>query len=138
MTHARARVYTPSAMQGDAGDGGNGRKPGALLRRAATFGLEDWSDPDAVLGVLVGTTDMQTRAIKRFLQLRAMPQEPEPPDDYIDIHELARLIHRSVSWIRHQPPEAIPGRRQHCEGGRVEWSRRAVRRWIEACTLQGT
>jgi len=87
---------------------------------------------------MVEAAEITHRAACRFHTLSSQPQSPEPPDDYIGIHELARLIHRSVSWIRHQPPDAIPGRRQHCEGGRVEWSRRAVRRWIEACTLQGT
>jgi hypothetical protein len=126
-------------MQGDAsgGEAGNGRKAGALLRRAI-LGLEHWTDPDAVLAVIGAATNLQTRAISRLRELRVMPAGPEPPDEYIGIHELARLINRSISWIRHQPPDAIPGRRQHCEGGRVEWSRRAVQRWIEACTLQGT
>jgi len=71
-------------------------------------------------------------------QLAIPHNGPEPPDDYIDIHELARMIHRSLSWIRHQPPDAIPGRRQHCEGGRVEWNRHRVQDWIDSYTLPGT
>jgi len=123
-------------MQGDAGDGGNGRKPGALLRRA-THGIEDWTDRTAVIGVIDEAADLQQRATRRLRILDRQVQAPESPDEYIGIKEVADLIKRSVSWIRHQPPEAIPGRRQLCEGGRVDWSRRAVLRFREASTLQG-
>lgn len=125
-------------MQGDAtgGEGANGRHAGALLRRAS-LGIEQWRDPDALIAVLGAATKLQTRAISRLQQLRVLPPEPESPDRYLGIRELSRKINRSISWIRHQPRDAIPGRRQHCEGGRVEWSERAVQTWLEASTLQG-
>jgi hypothetical protein len=130
-------------MQGDAsgGEAGNGRvahrKRRALLRRAAEGGIEQLTDPDQLFLLIEATADVQTQATQRLRTLHATAPESLEPDEYIRIKEVAELIHRSVSHIRHKPPDYIPGRRQECPGGRVEWSKRAVLNFRKQSTLSG-
>jgi hypothetical protein len=125
-------------MEGDF-DGTNGRTPPILhaLRRhadEATAWIEATTDPAALDAIVDTELAVVRRATAR---LRALyDADDEGPDEWLNIHQLAALIGRSISWIRHQPPDAIPGRRQAHSGAHILWSKRAVLRWLEGLTVR--
>lgn len=55
-------------------------------------------------------------------------ERPEP-DVVHDVHEVARIVRRSVSWVRKRG-HTLPGFRQPGgRGARVEWARRRLEAW---------
>jgi hypothetical protein len=121
-------------MAADASDG-NGWAVSRTLRileRIATE-VDAETDLEALDGVSDAAAELQLRTTRRRRTLRTeRPLDDDGADEWIGVSELAQLIHRSVSTIRHLPPDAIPGRRQLVPGGKVEWNARIVRAWRRA------
>lgn len=132
-------VLHPSAMN----EGGveNGTDPATPAQMALRRRFDDtitWidgvTDPDWLDAVLASELSIVAHMATRARTLRANGTPAESPDAWLSIDEVARLIRRSVSWIRHQPADAIPGRRQHMAGGKVTYSRNAVLAWLHSHT----
>jgi hypothetical protein len=107
------------------------RRARLALTRRAEQATEDWItalDPPALLEFIVQESAILAQATKRLEALGPTPTTDHEPDDWLDVHQVAALIHRSVSWIRHH--RGLPGRRQERPGGRVVWSRRALEAWL--------
>jgi|SRR5215468_7461918 len=123
-------------MQHDAGDGDRSSRAAKLASRLVEHvkGEHNPERLDQTIEVLnVALVTAYRRSRQLYVELLAAHNGP---DEQIDIHQLARLINRSVSTIRHWTPEElerVPGRRQDKKGGKITWSRRKVLAWLEAC-----
>jgi hypothetical protein len=92
---------------------------------------------DAIPTVLREVSDEEARlgTVKVILAARlAAPvpatnkRDPDPVVD--DVHEVARIVRRSVSWVRKRG-HTLPGFRQPGgKGTRVAWSCRALEAWV--------
>jgi hypothetical protein len=90
--------------------------------------------------LILAATEVEGRArlVRELLLTRlAMPgPTASAPDDQVDdVHEVARLVRRSVSWVRKQG-HTLPGFLQPGgKGHRVAWSRRALLAWANGGPL---
>lgn len=81
----------------------------------------------AVLAQLGGLT----AALAAILATRPEVPRPTAPNDCLltDVSEVARLIHRSPSWVR-KHGHTLPGFHQPGgKGAKVAWRRSALRKW---------
>lgn len=56
--------------------------------------------------------------------------------EWLDAKQVAALLHRCESTIRHLPPDAIPGRQQHAKGYKVRWNKQRVLDWLDRLTRE--
>lgn len=121
----------PEAMEGCH----NGRALPAELLTRVTWLVAEEGDLDqldqiaeATTGLLIAVNN-QRRAIRT-----ARPPAPlapaATPVEWLSAKEVAALLHRHESTIRHLPPDAIPGRRQLKKGGKVAWNKQIVLNWL--------
>jgi hypothetical protein len=88
--------------------------------------------PELLPGLVAGLAALQARAAARLaVPVAAPPMNARPDcDDVIDdAREVARIVRRSVSWVR-KCGHTLPGFLQPGgKGTRVAWSRRALEEW---------
>jgi len=85
-------------------------------------------------GTALGLAALQARAAARLaIPLPAPPPNvPPEPDMIADVGEVARIVRRSVSWVRRNG-HTLPGFSQPGgKGCKVLWSRRALTEWLRA------
>jgi hypothetical protein len=118
---------------------GNGQPPRLLaermLARVASLILHE-DDPDRLDRLAEGATTVLQHVNAQRRRVRAAPPiaAPSAPIEWLNAREVAALIHRSESHVRHLPPHAIPGRRQHARGFKVEWNKAIVLGWLADCS----
>jgi len=124
-------------MSGVADGNGSGR-PQRLASILHRFRVDRIDDPMLLEQLQEAALDFISRTVvqQRFLRRVAPPSLPAGPIEWIDAKELAALLHRSESTVRHLPPDAIPGRRQAKKGYRVEWNKQIVLNWLAECSGQ--
>jgi len=125
-------------MSGVADGNGSGRpqRLAAILHR---FRVDRIDDPILLEQLQEAALDFISRTVvqQRFLRRMTPPAAgPVTPIEWIDAKELAVLLHRSESTVRHLPPDAIPGRRQAKKGYRVAWNKQVVLSWLAECSSQ--
>jgi hypothetical protein len=104
-----------------------------LARVTRLVGHED--DPERLDRLTDAATQLLACLNAQRKALRAVRPPPvvEPPV-WLSAAEVAALLHRSESTIRHMAPDAIPGRRQQGKGYKVEWNKQIVLAWLAECS----
>ena len=93
-----------------------------------------FADPASVPSEQIPAVIGELEQLKAMLwaRLAAPPAQTNGrhEDDLVDdVHEVARIVRRSVSWVR-KNGHTLPGFRQPGgKGTRVAWSRRALEEW---------
>jgi hypothetical protein len=121
---------------------GNGQPPDLLLAermlaRVASLILHE-DDPERLDRVAEGATKVlqSVNAQRRRVRAAQPVAPPTAPIEWLTAKELAALLHRSESHVRHLPPDAIPGRRQQARGCKVEWNKAKVLTFLAECSRQ--
>jgi len=119
-------------------DDGNGHPPRLLGERMLArvtrlVGHED--DPEQLDRLTDAATQLLLKLNAQRKALRATRPPPVGgPIEWLSAKEVATLLHRSESTIRHMAPDSIPGRRQHGKGYKVEWNKEIVLAWLAECS----
>ena len=87
--------------------------------------------PELLPGLVAGLAAVLARAAVRLTVPVPPPTANGRPEHEVvdDVREVARIVRRSVSWVRKRG-HTLPGFRQPGgKGTRVAWSRRALEEW---------
>ena len=93
--------------------------------------------PESLPGLIAGLAALQARAAARLAipPPAPPPNAPPEPDMIADVREVARIVVRSMSWVRRNGHK-LPGFSQpDGKGCKVSWSRRALTEWIAGETF---
>ena|SRR5215468_4873165 len=122
-------------MSGVAGQNGSDR-PQQLVLALRHFRVDQVDDPVVLEGLQEAALDLLSRIVvqERFLRRMTPPPEPTGPVEWLDAKQVAALLHRSESTVRHMPPDKIPGRRQQAKGFRVQWNKQVLLNYLAECS----
>ena len=91
--------------------------------------------PELLPGLVAGLAALQARAAARLIVPIPLATNARVDDDMVhDVQEVARIVRRSVSWVR-KKGHTLPGFRQPGgRGTRVGWSRSKLEAWASSPT----
>jgi hypothetical protein len=119
---------------------GNGSRPQRLAHLLHRFRVDRLDDPAWLEDLQEAAVIFLSRIVlqQKFLRHTARPTviPNGGPVEWLDAKQVGELYHRSESWVRHMPADAIPGRRQHVKGGKVLWNKQILLNHLAACSSQ--